>query len=466
MRALSTTALFDAEDSDIIISVMGRKGLIATGAVLLALLGGFFLSASAERFTGGSYQIDASIIGNSFGGDTTGGSYQLTSSGGESVIGQGSGGSYKLDSGYVAQLQQSIQLAVQPGNLRAYYPMDELDGSFVRDASASNLNGSTVNAPTWVASNVGRAVNLNGTSQSVAIAHNANMNLTTDFTVSAWIKPGIATQGGFARIISKFDGTNLNYMLSYDSAGTNMRFLVDCSSRATLVGTSALTDTNSWYHVLGVKSGTTVKLYVNGQEEASGTCSGSVLTNTSPLNIGADAGSSYFAGAIDEVKLLARALSSPEIEAEYDAGVAGNTAGLSFADNIIAGISQTSPFDAIVLTDAKAYSLAINQNQNLTSGSNTIPGITGTITSPITWSEGTTKGLGFTLFDTNASPLDSKWSSGNAYASLPMTSTTIYNRVGTGSKDVLNMRLRLDVDTAQASGLYTNIMTTTGTITP
>ena len=80
-------------------------------AVFLVIAVGLLTTASAERFTGGSYIIDAGVVGNSFGGDTTGGSYKLTSSGGESIIGEGSGGSYKLNSGYVAQLQNSLQSA-------------------------------------------------------------------------------------------------------------------------------------------------------------------------------------------------------------------------------------------------------------------------------------------------------------------------------------------------------------------
>ena len=67
--------------------------LTIVGAILATFVAGLFVTASAERFTGGSYTIDASVVGNSFGGANSGGSYTLTSSGGESVIGQGSGGS-------------------------------------------------------------------------------------------------------------------------------------------------------------------------------------------------------------------------------------------------------------------------------------------------------------------------------------------------------------------------------------
>ena len=421
--------------------------------------------AHAERFTSSGYIIDASEVGNSFGGDSSDADYQLTSSGGESVIGQGSGGSYTLDSGYVAQLQNSMQLSVQPNALEAYYPFETASGTGFYDHSANLNNGYVENAPSWTTGIVGNGVSLNGSTQQGVVPNAAELSLTGDFTVSMWLKPGVATQTSLARTLSKFDGTSINYMLAYDSAGTHMRFLVDCDARATITGTVTLTSTSSWYHVVGVKSGTGVTLYVNGATDGTATCSGTVKTTTSNLGIGGTPGTPYFNGAIDEVKLFSRALSANEVKAEYDAGVAGNTSGLSFATDIVPGVSQTSNFDAIVLTDAvTGYALSVSQDQNLTSGGNTIPAVSGTIASPSAWTEGATKGLGFTLYGTNATSIDAKWSSGSAYAAFPGTATSFYARSGAqGSKDVLNMRLRLDVASTQAAGVYTNVITTTGT---
>ena len=441
--------------------------------LFILLIGAAFVglaadAAEADRYTSPSYTIDASVVGNSFGGDSTGGSYQLTVSGGESVIGQGSGGSYRLDSGYVAQLQNSLQLTVQPSGLVAYYNFDEGSGSFVRDVSSNALDGSTTNSPAWTTGQVGEALVLNGTSQDVRVPDAADLDLTGDFAVSAWIRPGATTQTANARVVSKFDNTLLNYMLAYDSAGTRMRFLVDCDSRTTITSTSTLTNTSNWYHVLGVKSGTSLKLYINGSEEASGTCTGTVQTNAASLGIGSTQGTTYYNGRVDEVKLFSRALSENEISAQYAAGQAGNPSGLSFSGEIIPGLSEQSNYDAVVLTDAlTGYTLSVSQNQNLTKGGDSISGVSGTIASPANWSEGTTKGLGFTLTGTNATAIDAKWNSGNAYAAFPGSATSFYTRTGGQStKDVLNLRLRLDVATSQPSGLYTNVITTTGTITP
>jgi hypothetical protein len=169
-------------------------------------------------------------------------------------------------------------------------------------------------------------------------------------------------------------------------------------------------------------------------------------------------------GAIDHVKLFNRALTSDEITAEYGAQNAGIATGLTLGT--LTGSSTTSLVDAIIRTNATSYNLAIQQDHDLQSGVDTIPAIGGSIGSPLTWSEGVTKGLGFTL--TGAPTLDSKWSSGAKYAAVPSASTTFYDGTGhvNGTIDVINLRLRLDAPAAQTLGTYANTITYTGTIVP
>jgi hypothetical protein len=132
------------------------------------------------------------------------------------------------------------------------------------------------------------------------------------------------------------------------------------------------------------------------------------------------------------------------------------------------GVSNTVNFSASVITDAPGYLLSVHQNNNLTSGGNTIPAVSGSIASPVTWSEGTTKGLGFSMVSTNATAIDGKWSAGGAFAAFPGSATSFYTRTGFsgGSTDTHNLRIRLDTATTQPTGAYTNTVTWTGTITP
>ena len=132
------------------------------------------------------------------------------------------------------------------------------------------------------------------------------------------------------------------------------------------------------------------------------------------------------------------------------------------------GVSNSVDFAANILTDAPGYTLSVNQDGNMTSGGNTIPGVSGSIASPVTWSEGSTKGLGFSLVSTTATAIPAKWNAGASFAAFPGSSTTFYTRTGLsgGTSDTLNMRVRLDVANSQPTGAYSNTVTWMGTTTP
>lgn len=132
------------------------------------------------------------------------------------------------------------------------------------------------------------------------------------------------------------------------------------------------------------------------------------------------------------------------------------------------GTSNLVNLTANILTDAPGYNLSTHQDTDLTSGANTIPAVSGSIASPVTWVEGTTKGLGFSLASTNATALPAKWNAGASYAAFPGTDTTFYTRTGLsgGNTDSLSINIRLDVAASQPTGNYTNTVTWIGTTTP
>jgi hypothetical protein len=84
---------------------------------------------------------------------------------------------------------------------------------------------------------------------------------------------------------------------------------------------------NSWSHVAALYDGNLMKVFVNGQLDATLTV-GAITpeTTTSPLTIGYtnETGQArYFDGAIDEVEIFNRSLSAVEIKAIFDASIAG-----------------------------------------------------------------------------------------------------------------------------------------------
>ena len=428
--------------------------------------------AAAQRYESPNYTIDASV-GNSFGGTGTSASYELVSSGGESIIGNGAGGSYMLTEGYVSQLEQGLQLNVQPNGLIASYGFEEASGQIAYDSSSNSNDGNLIGGASRVAGKLGDGgVALNAAGERVEITHSTVLN-SSEMTATIWVKLDSTfpmQPSNYIGLISKRASNSGFAMYMFKGQEEVQVSIGDGTTRSIYDPSVAAYDWTTWHQVGFTFENNELVVYVDGEEVGRQTLTHGLAGSTSDLWIGdiTDYANSYPQGVLDGAKLYNRALSENEIKAAYDAENAGFSTGLSFPDDLIAGSSATTEADVIVQTDAPGYLLAINQNNDLTDGSNTIPAIAGTIASPLSWSEGTTKGLGFTVVSSNATSVPAKWNAGNSYAQLPGSSTEFYTRTGFsgGTKDLIDVRYRVDVTSTQVAGKYSNQVMYTGTITP
>ena len=90
-------------------------------------------------------------------------------------------------------------------------------------------------------------------------------------------------------------------------------------------GTTDLDD-GEWHHLVGVRSGTTMRLYVDGAEEGTTSLSGSLYDNdvdSHPVRIGSQFGvaGTFFDGLIDDVAVYDRAWSPAEVDQTYLRGL-------------------------------------------------------------------------------------------------------------------------------------------------
>lgn len=170
------------------------------------------------------------------------------------------------------------------------------------------------------------AMNITGAQRARTPSNVAALSFTGNVSVEAWFKPS-ASQTTNARVVSKYDGNNLNYLLAFDGS-QKMRFLVDATGvtrvNSTATSSATLTDTNKWYHLVGTWDGVRSRIYVDGVSAQSAAATGNpaVLTTTQGLGIGAEYGGAIpVKGAVDDVSIWGRALSQAEVTQHRNAGL-------------------------------------------------------------------------------------------------------------------------------------------------
>ena len=192
-------------------------------------------------------------------------------------------------------------------------------------------------SPAWAAGKVGTyALDLNGTSQYAVVPDDASLDLTNNITIAAWIKPEqYATQD----IIKKAtNGITDGYELSLattktDSSSQRVFFRINqvaSGDTYRINATTMYTIDGTWMHVAATYDGTTMRLYINGVLESSLANHSTIATNSLPLTIGAQDGttaSRWFMGWMDDARVYNRALSLAEIQALF-----GNTAPVAVND--------------------------------------------------------------------------------------------------------------------------------------
>ncbi|MFN8588335.1 MAG: LamG-like jellyroll fold domain-containing protein [Candidatus Eisenbacteria bacterium] len=220
-----------------------------------------------------------------------------------------------------------------PANMTAWYPLDEPAGT-VANEIVFGSNGADVSGPVHATGKVVRARTMSGAGQYVQAADAANLNFGAgDFTIDAWVRTTTTT--GIVPIVDKrLTDPETGYALYLKNGRIAMRVgdgvLADGTEYWS--GTTPLVADGQWHHVAGVLKRSAPangsRLYVDGVPVASFPAYGGLsLTNNKPLYIGAQAGYfgpvGYLAGAVDEVELFQRALTTAELNGLYMADALG-----------------------------------------------------------------------------------------------------------------------------------------------
>lgn len=199
----------------------------------------------------------------------------------------------------------------------------------------------------------GNTLNFDGSNDYVRIEDNNALDLTSTYTIEAWIKADAFKRLG--GIVSKYQANGADgYFLRLSATSPYNKIDFDGMT------SSAQLENGTWYHVAAVNNSGSRSLYING---VATTLSGTPITvksNDSFLGIGLDFlpdNNRYFDGQIDEVRIWNVARSAVEINAKMDCELEGSEAGLVAYYNFNQGIVGTNNNEERTLTDATANGL-------------------------------------------------------------------------------------------------------------
>ena len=243
-------------------------------------------------------------------------------------------------------------LTVGAGTTATDYPLSP-DNGFTRNASlytnAEVGSNGIIAGLEWNvnATNAGvtNCLEFNGNNY-VQIPDNNALDLTTNYTLEAWIKPSsLVALGG---IISKYQSPSSNgYLLRLGNPDPS----AICFDEMTTA--NGIVAAGNWYHIAAVKNGATRTLYVNGNVVALTGTPLSVASNSDFLSIGIDYNtlSRCFNGSIDEVRVWNVARTQAQIQASKNVELNGTEAGLVAYYNFNQGVASGNNSAIFYLTD-------------------------------------------------------------------------------------------------------------------
>jgi len=124
---------------------------------------------------------------------------------------------------------------------------------------------------------------LDGSGDYIEVSHDPVFNLTKDFTIECWAYFSALSSSRI--LIEKYDNTNsASWELYWRSTGSSIAFYADATALLQDPSTSTVT-TGQWYHIAVSRTGSTIKLFIDGTEVDSATSS-TAFTATVPIEIG------------------------------------------------------------------------------------------------------------------------------------------------------------------------------------
>ena len=158
------------------------------------------------------------------------------------------------------------------------------------------------------------SMSFDGSNDYIDAGNDSSLAISGDFTISLWINQTTTT--AFSYLFDKGGaGSSINYRGGINSSN-QVYFQINGNS---LTSTGIITN-GTWSHIVLVKSGTSMNIYIDNNAETPATAPATAYTGTENLEIGRQTGgANYLAGSIDELGIWNTALTSSQVSEIYNA---------------------------------------------------------------------------------------------------------------------------------------------------
>ncbi|MEW6303639.1 MAG: polysaccharide lyase family 8 super-sandwich domain-containing protein [Verrucomicrobiota bacterium] len=197
--------------------------------------------------------------------------------------------------------------------LVSWHRLDETFGLTAFDSTKNNYLGTVLGGAAWTSGGLGGAIDLDGVNDAVQVPAN-QWNFTNGLTLSTWLYS--VTPKSWESFINFGNGNgNNNIMLYRDGTNANVKFAIYNGTNLSAILVSNVLVLNQWQQLtVTVNTNGSTSVFTNG-----------VLAKTQTINVvptvlrtnnfygRASGGGSYHDGAIDDVRIYTRPMSTNEV---------------------------------------------------------------------------------------------------------------------------------------------------------
>jgi len=213
----------------------------------------------------------------------------------------------------------------------AYYRLDDA-GTTMYDATNNRVNGSygssiTKRVTGIIANSTDTAASFPGgtvsTSNIATVPQNSTyLQPTSAISIEAWVKETAVNSGMTIDLVSYGQQTPRSYSLLINANNVVKLVVATSGTTVSLVGSTTLS-AGTVYHIVGTYDGSTARIYLNGNVDASAAASGTISyagVGSNGLSIGGGLGTTrnVINGTVDEVAIYPTALSSTQVSLHYN----------------------------------------------------------------------------------------------------------------------------------------------------